>query len=55
MLFISIENIVYVTNEDLFLSIVSMVSPDHLRLLRLRTGKPMTFISDLVIRFRSKP
>lgn len=55
MLFMPIENIVYATNEDSFPFVVSMVSSDYPRLLRLRTRKPMTFISDLVMRFRSEP
>jgi hypothetical protein len=55
MPFTPIKNIVYTTNKDSFPSIVSIVSPDHPQSLRLRTGKPITFISNLVIRFRSEP
>ena len=55
MPFILIKNIVYAINKDSFPFIVSIVSPDHPRSLRLRTRKPITFISDLIIRFRSEP
>jgi hypothetical protein len=55
MLFILIKNIIYIINKDLFPFIVFIVKLNYLQLLRLRTKKPITFTSILIIRFRFKP